>query len=158
MGHFGHESPKPEKGWTNHPKFAELNKGKWKRKQSSGSGSASSKTVLKSISKTTGKPSFSGTKELKKTQPRPYLFKSLNYTWTMIVWLSVLFDLPPYLTLDPFNFPVCPGYTLLGLQMRFAACTRGFSQELKKFLPSTLKPVPMQCSKRWSGRLGQKPS
>lgn len=64
MAHFGAASAKPERGWTNNPNFARLDQGKLDRKSFRGT----VKTVKKTISKTTGKQSYTGTKELKGTQ------------------------------------------------------------------------------------------
>lgn len=71
MGHYGHASAKPEKGWTNNQYFALLNRGKWRHKdhKKQGSSSASSsKTVIKTVSKVSGKTFYTGTKALKETQ------------------------------------------------------------------------------------------
>ena len=70
MGHFGHDSQKPERGWTNNRHFQRLNLGPWKRGNAP---KPKAVTVKKTISKTTGKPCYTGTPALKATQPRPHL-------------------------------------------------------------------------------------
>ena len=70
MGHYGHDSQKPERGWTNNSYFQRLDLGTWKR----GDGpKPKAITVKKTISKRTGKPCYTGTPALKATQPRPHL-------------------------------------------------------------------------------------
>jgi hypothetical protein len=64
MGHYGAETPKPERGWTNNTNFAKLSRGKMNMKEFK----STKKTVKKTISKQTGKVSYSGTKDLKSTQ------------------------------------------------------------------------------------------
>jgi len=74
MGAFeGATSEKPERGWTNNRQFARIAL-PYKRDPSKKSGKP---TVIKTISKS-GKPSYSGTKELKNTQYRPYIFHCWN--------------------------------------------------------------------------------
>ena len=51
MGHFGHDSQKPERGWTNNRHFQRLNLGPWKRGNAP---KPKAVTVKKTISKTTG--------------------------------------------------------------------------------------------------------
>ena len=63
MGHHGGETPKPEKGWTNHVQFAKLDQGKMDYKTFK----SSIKTVKKTVTKN-GKSSYCGTKDLKSTQ------------------------------------------------------------------------------------------
>lgn len=65
MGHYGHASQKPEKGWCNNRLFALIDAGKW-QKQSKGQKKGPT-TVQKTISKA-GKPQYTGTKALKSTQ------------------------------------------------------------------------------------------
>lgn len=72
MGHYNAETQKPQQGWTNNRYFAKLDKGPWKRNQHP---KPKIQTVKKTISKTTGKPSFSGTAALKSTQWEPHFCK-----------------------------------------------------------------------------------
>ena len=85
MGHYGSDTPKPEKGWTNHAKFAEIRKGKWSYKNNSSSSGV--KTVQKTISKTTGKSSYSGTPALKKSQSGAYLPTYINELFILVMHL-----------------------------------------------------------------------
>jgi hypothetical protein len=64
MGSFGAPSAKPSKGWTNNKKFGHINQGPYKHDDSK----PKVKTVNKTISKTSGKVSITGTPALKKTQ------------------------------------------------------------------------------------------
>ena len=64
MGSFGAPSAKPSKGWTNNKRFALINRGPYKHDDSK----AKLKTVTKTISKTSGKVSVTGTPALKETQ------------------------------------------------------------------------------------------
>ena len=70
MGHYGAPTPKPQQGWTNSRHFAKIRKGKWSYSDQEPS---SVKTVKKSISKTSGKASYSGTPELKASQSGTYM-------------------------------------------------------------------------------------
>lgn len=63
MGHYGAASAKPERGWTNNKKFAQLDQGKLEK-----TFKPTIKTVKKTICKDTGKVSYSGSKDLKGTQ------------------------------------------------------------------------------------------
>ena len=64
MGSFGAPSAKPSKGWTNNKKFGHINQGPYKHDDSK----PKVKTVNKTISKTSGKVSVTGTPALKQTQ------------------------------------------------------------------------------------------
>ena len=66
MAHYGAASAKPEKGWTNNPACQKLDLGKFDRRVLDGKDVV--KTVKKTISKS-GKTSYSGTAQLKSTQP-----------------------------------------------------------------------------------------
>ena len=78
MGHYGSETPKPQRGWSNHAKFAEIRKGKWSYKNNPSSSGV--KTVKKTISKTSGKSSYSGTPALKQSQSGAYLPTPMNHS------------------------------------------------------------------------------
>jgi len=67
MGHYGAGSAKPQRGWCNNKKFGHLDKGKFNYKEFA-SKREKVTTVKKGISKS-GKPSYSGTRALKETQP-----------------------------------------------------------------------------------------
>ena len=67
MAHFGASSSKPTKGWCNHKKLARLDLGKYHRRIMN-DGRKKIQTVRRSISKKTGKPSYTGTPHLKSTQ------------------------------------------------------------------------------------------
>jgi len=67
MGHFGHPSQKPERGWTNNAYFEYLDLGPWKRK-GKGPSSASATYVKKTINKVSGKKGYCGTHALKSSQ------------------------------------------------------------------------------------------
>ena len=64
MGHYGAETPKPERGWTNNTNFAKLGRGKMNMKEFS----STKNTVKKTICKKTGRIWYTGTKDLKSTQ------------------------------------------------------------------------------------------
>ena len=96
MGHYGHDSQKPERGWTNNSYFQRLDLGTWKR----GDGpKPKAITVKKTISKRTGKPCYTGTPALKATQPRPHLvWFSMSIS---ILCLFQIVHLPPWSTFYP---------------------------------------------------------
>ena len=64
MGHYGAETPKPERGWTNNTNFAKLGRGKMNMKEFS----STKNTVKKTICKKTGRIWYTGTQDLKSTQ------------------------------------------------------------------------------------------
>lgn len=68
MGCYGGGSAKRHKGWCNNVWFAKLDLGPVKRDDLP-QGPDKLKTVKKYISKSTGKPAYCGTQQLKKTQP-----------------------------------------------------------------------------------------
>ena len=68
MGHYGSQTPKPQRGWTNNKHYARLSKGPMNMRTFP----SQIKTVKKTISKS-GKKSWSGTKDLKSTQIHVYL-------------------------------------------------------------------------------------
>jgi len=70
MGHYGAASAKPERGWCNNRNFQHLDKGPY----NSYGASPKVKTVKKTINKSTGKTSYSGTPALKASQPYPQDF------------------------------------------------------------------------------------
>ena len=77
MAHYGAPSAKPQKGWTNNKNFIDLDLGKFNR--SILDGRPKIQPVKKTISKSSGKVSYSGTSDLKKTQPWPHLLMNLTF-------------------------------------------------------------------------------
>lgn len=66
MGHYGAPSAKPQVGWCNNQKFGHLDKGPYRHKLQP---KPKIQTVKKTVNKTTGKVSYSGTRDLKTSQP-----------------------------------------------------------------------------------------
>ena len=75
MGHYGSGSAKPQRGLTNNRMFAKIDLGKFDMKAfNAEKGSNKVQPVKKTISKKSGKSSWSGTPQLKETQCQPQLF------------------------------------------------------------------------------------
>ena len=66
MGHYGADSQKPQRGWSNNANYAILDRGAWSRKVLP---QPKVINVKKTINKETGKVSYSGTPQLKQSQP-----------------------------------------------------------------------------------------
>ena len=74
MGHYGASSAKPQRGICNNKMFGHVNKGKFNYKEFQRGQPQKVQTVKKTISKTSGKTSWSGTSKLKDTQCQSHLF------------------------------------------------------------------------------------
>lgn len=92
MGHYGASSAKPQRGICNNKMFGHVNKGKFNYKEFQRGQPQKVQTVKKTISKTSGKTSWSGTSKLKDTQCQSHLFLIFSwYTW-FHAWITNSFQ------------------------------------------------------------------
>lgn len=88
MGHYGHDSQKPEKGFCNNRLFALIDAGKWVRP--SKDKVKGPQTVRKTVSKT-GVVQYTGTKALKATQCLAFIY--VDSTSFLHIWLSMQLEM-----------------------------------------------------------------
>ena len=131
MGHYGASSEKPQKGWTNNSAFSQLYKGKMAR--NSIDVNQRVETVRKTIGKS-GKPSYSGTPALKKSQPCPHLLNIYYFCLVSSACMSLEINITS-ITCVPWFLPAGP---VMSLSFQLRTYPPAFGEAIKNLMPQIM--------------------